>query len=73
MANTEPSKRHNAEPNAPEQDARIVAGPQARTAVNDPAEVEAAWLKWSRGIQPDSARDTTQLREAFEAGWNARG
>jgi len=73
MAKSEPPKQDNAEPTTHEKDARIVAGPQARTAVNEPSEVEAAWLKWSRGIQLDTARGTTQLRDAFEAGWNARG
>ncbi|MEM1098125.1 MAG: hypothetical protein AAGH92_04985 [Planctomycetota bacterium] len=34
-----------------------------------PAELEAAWERWSKGIGKVDTRAMTLLRAAFEAGW----
>jgi hypothetical protein len=34
-----------------------------------PAELEAAWAEWSRGVQKVDERGMALLRAAFEAGW----
>jgi hypothetical protein len=34
-----------------------------------PADLEAAWAEWSKGIQKVDERAKTLLRAAFEAGW----
>ncbi|MEM6553171.1 MAG: hypothetical protein AAF750_13720 [Planctomycetota bacterium] len=35
-----------------------------------PAELEAAWAEWSKGVQKVDERGMTLLRAAFEAGWS---
>jgi len=63
-------QQHNPDPN--ENAARIVAGSTARAASETPAELEAAWIEWSRGLEKEDERVTTLLKTAFEAGWDAR-
>ena len=59
---------HNPDPNV--NAARIV-----RESTQDqdetPADLEAAWEEWSKGIQKVDERAMTLLRAAFEAGWTA--
>jgi hypothetical protein len=40
----------------------------ARAASEPPADLEAAWLEWSKGIQKVDECGMMLLREAFEAG-----
>jgi hypothetical protein len=54
-------KQHNPDPN--ENAARIV-GQSAAAPDSHPADLEAAWAEWSRGM--------SLLRAAFEAGYEAR-
>jgi len=48
--------------------ARIVAESIAKHEQPLPADVEAAWAEWSRGLQKVDARGMALLRAAFEAG-----
>ena len=60
------------DPDANQDAARVV-----RDATGDdaplPADVEAAWAEWSKGIQGVDERTWTLLRAAFEAGADAGG
>jgi hypothetical protein len=60
---------NDAEPN--ENVAHLVAGPEARAAVHSSAELESAWQKWSTDIQQVDQRLMSQLRAAFNAGYEA--
>ncbi|MEX2186711.1 MAG: hypothetical protein WD875_07955 [Pirellulales bacterium] len=60
--------QHNPDPN--ENAARIVREATADSAA-PPADLEAAWAAWSRGVQKVDERGMTLLRAAFEAGWEA--
>lgn len=60
--------QHNPDPN--QNAARIVREATA-SAEQLPADLEAAWLAWSKGIQNVDERARTLLRAAFEAGWEA--
>ena len=51
--------------------ARIVGATSARHTETQPADLEAAWERWSRGIQKVDERGMLLLRAAFEAGWEA--
>jgi hypothetical protein len=51
--------------------ARIVRETIARTETPLPADVEAAWAEWSRGVQKVDARTMALLRAAFEVGVEA--
>lgn len=50
--------------------ARVVAESTAADQ-STPADLEAAWAEWSRGVQNVDERGTTLLRAAFEAGFDA--
>ena len=58
---------HNPDPNT--NAARIVS--ESTEAGDLPADIEAAWLAWSAGIQNVDERAMTLLRAAFEAGYAA--
>ncbi|MCA9246066.1 MAG: hypothetical protein KDA42_03095 [Planctomycetales bacterium] len=60
-------EQHNPDPN--ENAARIVGESAAQG--ETPADLEAAWLEWSKGIQKVDERGMTLLRAAFEAGYEA--
>ena len=59
--------QHNPDPS--ENAARIVA--ESAGAESLPVDLEAAWEKWSAGIQNVDERGMTLLRAAFEAGYEA--
>jgi len=58
---------HNPDPNA--NAARIVS--ESTDSSELPADIEAAWLAWSAGIQKVDERGMTLLKAAFEAGYEA--
>ena len=51
--------------------ARVVAEATSKHETPLPADLEAAWVEWSRGVQKVDARGMALLRAAFEAGWEA--
>jgi hypothetical protein len=51
--------------------ARIVAKATGKYETPLPADIEAAWEEWSRGIGKVDARGMALLRAAFEAGAEA--
>ena len=57
------------ETDANEDAARVVQASTADDAL--PADLEAAWEVWSKGIQQCDERTMTLLRAAFEAGADA--
>jgi hypothetical protein len=61
--------QHNPDPNV---NAARIVGESTATNGGAPADLEAAWLAWSAGIQKVDERAMTLLRAAFEAGWEAR-
>jgi hypothetical protein len=60
--------QHNPDPNVNAK--RIVEASTAGAAAT-PADLEAAWAEWSRGIQKVDERAMALLRAAFEAGFEA--
>lgn len=48
--------------------ARVVAESTSKHEKPLPADLEAAWAEWSRGVQKVDARGMALLRAAFEAG-----
>jgi len=48
---------------------RVAAEATARTEKPLPAELEAAWERWSAGVGNVDERGMALLRAAFEAGW----
>jgi hypothetical protein len=64
-----PNEMRNPDPN--DNDATIVAGPEARAAADAPADLEAGWREWSSHVQKVDTPGMTLLRAAFEAGWEA--
>jgi hypothetical protein len=62
-------RKHNPDPD--EDAARIVAGSEAREAAHTPGDLEAAWREWSSHLQKIDERAMSQLKGAFEAGFEA--
>jgi len=60
--------RRPTQPDANQTAHRVVSEFIARTEKPLPADVEAAWAEWSRGVQKVDARGMALLRAAFEAG-----
>jgi hypothetical protein len=73
-----PSMQYN--PDMPEKSPKPDESQSAARTVNEfaarheaplPADLEAAWEVWSRGLGKVDARGMALLRAAFEAGWEA--
>ena len=60
--------KHPTEPDANQTAHAVVSEFIAKHETPLPADVEAAWAEWSRGVQKVDARGMTLLRAAFEAG-----
>jgi hypothetical protein len=60
--------QHNPDPN---QNAARIVRESTASAASPPADLEAAWAEWSRGVQKVDERGMTLLRAAFEAGYAA--
>ena len=58
-------------PDLNQEAARLVRESTTRQETKLPADIEAAWLEWSRGVQKVDERVKTLLRAAFEAGVDA--
>ena len=66
--------KHDNEHNPdPSENAAQIVGQATGDQSTPPADLEAAWLAWSAGIQKVDERGMTLLRAAFEAGWEASG
>ena len=51
--------------------ARVVAESTEKHEKPLPADLEEAWVEWSKGVQKVDERGMALLRAAFEAGWQA--
>jgi hypothetical protein len=60
--------QHNPDPNV---NAHRIVQESTRDDTESPADLEAAWAKWSDSIQKVDERGWTLLRAAFEAGFEA--
>lgn len=61
-------RQHNPDPNV---NAHRIVAESTRDDTALPADLEAAWAEWSRGVQKVDERGMNLLRAAFEAGWLA--
>lgn len=63
--------KHPDKPDVSENAARIVQESTQSTEKPLPADLEAAWEEWSRGLGRVDERTMTLLKAAFEAGYDA--
>jgi hypothetical protein len=63
--------KKRAKPDANQAAARVVKQTAKRHSESLPADLEAAWEQWSRGVGKVDARGMALLRAAFEAGAEA--
>jgi hypothetical protein len=62
---------HERNADADENDSQLVAGPEARAAVETSEELEAAWREWANRAANVDQRTMSLLQTAFQAGFEA--